>query len=101
MKLIIVLGMVDHQKKLSKMFKDANIPIFSKIDVEGFKSAQKQVDMSNWFGGDENSDMSTMFFAFVPKNNAEQIIKQVQGFNQNEDVISPLHAFQLPVEKFV
>lgn len=101
MKLIIVLGMQEHQADLSKMFKEANTPIYSKMDVEGFKTGSKQVDMSNWFGDSVDGDMSIMFFAFVPENNAENIIEKVKAFNNNENRMAPLHAFQLPVEKFI
>jgi hypothetical protein len=101
MKLIIVLGMQEHQTDLSKMFKDANTPIYSKVNVEGFKTGSKQVDLANWFGDSIDGDMSIMFFAFVPKQNAENIMKKVTEFNADENRISPLHAFQLPVEKFI
>jgi hypothetical protein len=101
MKLIIVLGMHEHQDQLSELFKKSEIPIFSKVDVEGFKSGSKQVDMSNWFGGGIDANSSILFFAFVPKNLAEIIIEKVTIFNSDENRISRLHAFQLPVEKFV
>lgn len=101
MKLIIVLGMAEHEKEISKMFKNSEIPIYSKVDIEGIKSGQKQVDLSNWFGSDEDTDLSIMFFAFIANENAELLIKKVADFNKNEERIAPLHAFQLPVEKFI
>lgn len=101
MKLLIVLGVEEHQTALSKIFKEANTPIYSKVDVEGFKTGSKQIDMSNWFGDSVDGDMSTMFFAFVPKQNVDSILEKVSEFNNNENRISPLRAFQLPVEKFI
>jgi len=101
MKLLIVMGMQEHQAELSKMFKESNTPIYSKLDVEGCKTGSKQVDMANWFGDSINGDLSIMFFAFVPKQNADNILKKVTQFNADEDRIAPLHAFQLPVEKFI
>ena len=101
MKLIIVLGVHEHQEQLSELFKEAGIPIFSKVDVEGFQSGSKQVDMSNWFGGGIDANSSILFFAFVPKQLAEIIIEKVRTFNSDENRISPLHLFQLPVEKFI
>ncbi|TXB63990.1 hypothetical protein FRY74_12110 [Vicingus serpentipes] len=101
MKLIIVLGMVEHEKEIAKMFKESNIPIYSKVDIEGIKSGHKQVDLSNWFGSDEDTDLSIMFFAFIANGNAEELYQKVEVFNANEDRIAPLHAFQLPVEKFI
>lgn len=101
MKLIIVLGMVEHEKKIAKMFKESNIPIYSKVDIEGIKSGQKQIDLSNWFGSDEDTDLSIMFFAFIANGNAELLYEKVAEFNANEDRIAPLHAFQVPVEKFI
>ena len=101
MKLIIVLGMVEHEKEIAKMFKESNIPIYSKVDIEGIKSGQKQIDLSNWFGSDEDTDLSIMFFAFIANGNADALYQKVEAFNTNEDRIAPLHAFQLPVEKFI
>lgn len=101
MKLLIVLGMQEHQTELSKMFKESNTPIYSKLDVEGFKNGGKQVDMANWFGNSIDGDLSVMFFAFVPKQNAESILEKVIKFNANQNRISPIHAFQVPVEKFI
>ena len=101
MKLIIVLGMVEHEKKIAKMFKESNIPIYSKVDIEGIKSGQKQIDLSNWFGSDEDADLSIMFFAFIANGNADALYQKVATFNADEDIMAPLHAFQLPVEKFI
>jgi hypothetical protein len=101
MKLLIVLGMQEHQADLTKMFKVNNTPIFSKVDVEGFKTGNNQVDLANWFGDSIDGDMSVMYIAFVQKENAESMMEKVKAFNSNEDRIAPLHAFQLPVEKFI
>lgn len=101
MKLIIVLGMVEHEKKIANMFKDANIPIFSKVDVEGIKSGKHQIDLTNWFGSDQDTDLSIMFFAFIANGNAELLFQKVKEFNAIDERIAPLHAFQLPVEKFI
>ena len=101
MKLIIVLGMVEHEKAIAKMFKESNIPIYSKVDIEGIKSGQKQVDLSNWFGSDEDTDLSIMFFAFIANGNADALYQKVAEFNKDEHRMAPLHAFQLPVEKFI
>lgn len=101
MKLLIVLGIHEHQTKVAEIFKESGIPNFSKVDVEGFKSGSTNVNISNWFGGAIDSNMSIMFFAFVPQQNAEKIIKKVLDFNVEDVRLSPLHAFQLPVEKFI
>lgn len=101
MKLLIVLGMQEHQADLNKMFKTNNTPIFSKIDIEGFKTESKQIDFSNWFSDSLDGDMSVMYIAFVQKENAESMLAKITVFNADEDRIAPLHAFQLPVEKFI
>ena len=101
MKLLIVLGMQEHQSDLTKMFKANNTPIFSKVDVEGFKTGSKQVDLANWFGDSIDGDMSVMYIAFVQSENADSMMEKVKDFNSDEDRMAPLHAFQLPVDKFV
>ena len=101
MKLIIVLGIKEIQEELNKVFKDMKIPIFSKVDIEGFKTEEKIADMSNWFGNHQESDFSVMFFAFVHEKDADTILKGINDLNLNKDRIRPFHAFQMPVEKFV
>ena len=101
MKLIIVLGIKEIQGELNKVFKDMKIPIFSKVNVEGFKTEENIVDISNWFGNHKESDFSVMFFAFVNAKDANKILNGINQLNLNKDRIRPFHAFQMPVEKFV
>jgi hypothetical protein len=101
MKLIIVLGIKEFQEELNTVFKELMIPIFSKVDIEGFKTEDNTVDISNWFGQDENSDFSVMFFAFVPENKANMLMKVIEGLNLSKKRTRSFHAFQMPVEKFV
>jgi hypothetical protein len=101
MKMLVVLGMKEHEKQIVKMFKKSGVPVFSRINVEGLKSGNEQADLSNWFGGGLDTDLSTMFFAFVSKQNSEIVMENVVKFNADENRISHLHAFQLPVEKYI
>lgn len=101
MKLIIVLGVKEHENDIKKMFSDSKIPIFSKVDVEGIKSKEDQLDLTNWFGSEIDSDLSIMFFAFIANGNAEMLFDKVKEFNANENCVAFVHAFQMPVEKYV
>ena len=101
MKLIIVLGIKESQDELNEVFRDVKVPIFSKVNIEGLKTQTLPIDMSNWFGNDENPDFSVMFFGFVAKKDAETIMRDIEKLNSNKDRVRPFHAFQLPVEKFV
>ncbi|MEQ6122213.1 hypothetical protein [Reichenbachiella sp. MALMAid0571] len=101
MKLIIVLGIKEIQGELNKVFKEMKIPIFSKVDIEGFKTEENVADMSNWFGNHKESDFSVMFFTFVHTKDADAILKDINKLNLSKNRIRPFHAFQMPVEKFV
>ncbi|MEO9804939.1 MAG: hypothetical protein ABJF04_16905 [Reichenbachiella sp.] len=101
MKLIIALGIKELQKELSQVFKDNKIPIFSKVNIEGFKTEDNEVDMTNWFVKDVHADFSVMFFAFVPAGQADSILKAIDDLNLSRKRVNAFHAFQLPVEKFV
>ena len=92
--------MLDHEEELRKIFKDSNTPIYSKLDVKGYKIKSENLDFANWFGDSIDGDRSVMFFAFVPKENMEMIFDRVRAFNDQDDRVFPLHAFQMPVEKF-
>lgn len=101
MKLIIVLGIKEHENDIKNIFSNSNIPIFSKVDVEGLKSKENQLDLTNWFASDVDADLSIMFFAFISNGNAELLFNSVKKFNANENCVAHVHAFQMPVENYV
>ncbi|MEP2026512.1 MAG: hypothetical protein ABJH98_01440 [Reichenbachiella sp.] len=101
MKQVVVLSVKDFESELQTMLKGLEIPIFSKVDIEGCKSTHGSVDLSNWFASSRDSDFSVMYFAFVPDEVGHQILDAIQDWNINQQAMSPMHAFLQPVERSV
>lgn len=99
MKLIIVLSLEAMQKDLERLFNDQGVPVYSEVDIQGFRTSQTQA--TGWFGGKNLGVYSLMQFAFVPESQASAFLEAVRAFNETQDEEHPVHAFQVPVEAFV
>lgn len=102
MKLIIVLSDDSYSDETAKIFSKAHIPIFSEMDIRGFKTKKKEgADLMNWFASAKYPAYSSMNFAFVNKGQEEELFSEIEDFNKNFPEHAPIHAFVLNVEKFV
>ena len=65
MKLFIVTCLKEFQEDVTKIFKQANIHVFSAMPIIGFRDNQPMDMMDSWFAaGDEKMD-SLMLFSFT------------------------------------
>lgn len=101
MKQVVVLSVIDFETELINVLKGLKIPVFSKVNITGIRNAPDQLDGSNWFGNKSDPDFSVMYFAFVPDEVASQIMKAIADWNSKQQTSSPMHAYQLQVEKSV
>lgn len=99
MKLFIVTCLKDFQEDVTKIFKAAEIHVFSATDVTGFKDNQTLNLMEDWFAsGDEKFD-SLFIFSFTPEENALTGLDMIKKYNEETDTRFPVRAFIVPVEK--
>lgn len=99
MKLLIVTCLKEYQADVLKIFKQAQITVFSMADVTGFKNGQAEDLLDDWFArGDEKFD-SELLFSFTSDKNAEDALQLVTSFNKENETAFPLRAFIVPVEK--
>ncbi|MEO8413200.1 MAG: hypothetical protein ABI472_06050 [Ginsengibacter sp.] len=99
MKLFIVTSLKDYQDDVIKIFKKAEIPVFSITDVVGVKDNQPINLMEEWFAsGDEKFD-SLMMFSFTSEENAAHGMDLIENYNQKNATGFPIRAFIVPVEK--
>ncbi|BDD03776.1 hypothetical protein [Aureibacter tunicatorum] len=101
MKLVIILGVVNHQKSIRKMLMNMGLAIFSEIDVKGFKSTVLAKLEDNWFGHGENEVNSTVNFSFVSDSETDRIVQAVKDFNGNNNTSTPIKYFELNVGRYV
>lgn len=101
MKQVIVLSVKDFESELQTVLKGLEIPVFSKVDIEGCRNTQGSVDLSNWFASSSDPDFSVMYFTFVSDDVAQQILDAVQNWNAEKGSQNPMHGYLLPVERSV
>ncbi|MDW3211423.1 MAG: hypothetical protein R8N23_16250 [Reichenbachiella sp.] len=101
MKQVIVLSIKDYESEIQKILKGIEIPIFSKVDIDGCRNAKRGVDLTNWFANSVDSDFSVMYFAFVASDVADQILDAIECWNESKGSQNPMHAFIQPVERIV
>jgi hypothetical protein len=101
MKLFIVACLKDNQEDVQRLFKQANISIFSITDVIGFKQNDAVNLLENWFAsGDEKFD-SMFVFSFTTSENVENCMRLIDEFNTKSQSQFPIRAFVVPVEKSI
>lgn len=103
MKLIAILALKEYEQELQKFLNSMEIPVFSEIEIKGFRSKKSDKSMTtNWFGSQQKSSMfSILNFAFLESSQAKRVIDAVSEFNKNARIERPVHAYMLDVEKMV
>jgi len=99
MKFFIVTCLKEYQDDVCKIFKEANIHVFSATDVIGFKDNQPPNLLQAWFAsGDEKFD-SLFLFSFTSDENSKLGMKLIKDYNQQSGTSFPVRAFIVPVEE--
>ncbi len=99
MKLFIATCLKEYHEDMLKIFKQAQITVFSITDVTGFKNDKAEDLLDDWFAsGDEKFD-SQVLFSFTNDKNAEAALQLVANFNKENETAFPLRGFIVPVEK--
>lgn len=102
MKLVALMSIEEYSKDLKKLLVSHRIPVFSEMDILGFKTNGEDSVEENWFSaGGEYHIYSALFFAFVGEEKAEELLEAVAEHNQAHEGTDnhPFRAFQLNVEK--
>jgi hypothetical protein len=101
MKLIIVTCLKDFQKDVEKIFVEANVQVFSMLDLVGSKTNLSSNMQEEWFAVGAGKFDSALLFSFTEEKTADQILHFVTEYNSRSESAFPLRAFVLPVEKMV
>ncbi|MEO8887113.1 MAG: hypothetical protein ABI367_13700 [Mucilaginibacter sp.] len=101
MKLLVVTCLKEYLGDVSRIFKQANIDVFSTSEIVGHRNGAPSNLLEDWFasGGEEVDSM--MIFTFTPAANAEHGMSLIKAYNENLKENFPVRAFVMPVEKSV
>ena len=99
MKLLLITAIKAFEKDILFLFKKSKITTFSYSDIKGHRDLTKESVEDNWFTSGINESQSIIFYAFVPKEKADQLFNTVNTFNEQQRTKSKVHAVVLNIEK--
>ena len=98
MKFFIVTCLKEFRDDVSKLFKQAEIKVFSAIDVIGFKDSDATSSLLDWFAVGEEKFDSLMLFSFTEDEIAIKGMELIEEYNQEVGTAFPVRAFIVPVD---
>lgn len=101
MKLLIVTCLKEYLTDVARIFKQANIEVFSTNEITGHRDSTPMNLLEDWFasGGEEVDSM--MIFTFTQTANAEKGLELIKEYNKAIEKDFPVRAFIMPVEKTI
>ncbi len=99
MKLIVVMGIEEHQEKLRHIFRDHKVPVHSEIPIQGFTHQDAFDEAGNWFAVHHPAIDSQLFFAFVEDGRADELMNGIRAYCADEKLPNRIRAFQMNVEQ--
>lgn len=103
MKVILLLALEGVEHDVVALFKQTQVPVFSKWAVAGYKlpQAPEAQTEDNWFGQHLQADDSLAFLSICPEAQALTLLEAVRQYNRTSRHAFPLHAVQLQMEALV
>lgn len=99
MKLLLITAVVEFEKEVKQILKNANVKAYSYKEVMGYHNPSEDSIESNWFGSEMNEKESIMFYVFVENNSVDAVGSAIDIFNKKQETQSHIHFTILTVEK--
>ncbi|MBJ2174685.1 hypothetical protein JBL43_10590 [Aureibaculum sp. A20] len=100
MKLLIITAISAFEKEIKSILKNSEVNVFSYQEVKGFRNSSEEESVgSNWFAGEINESESLLFYAFVKKENVDQVFSLVEKFNNGQKTLSKVHLAVMDIER--
>ena len=81
MKLLLITSILEFEKEVCKLFKKAEIQVYSTSDIQGQKFFASKNIQDNWFSAQRDSYDSKLYFSFTSEDKIDAIFKSVEEFN--------------------
>lgn len=99
MKLLIITAIAIFEKDIKRMLKEAEVKTFTYKEVKGYNDISEEAIEKNWFASEINETESILFYAFVKKENVDNLFCLVTNFNEKQGTLSKIHIVVLNIEK--
>lgn len=102
MKLVAVMSLDADRDALHRLYREHEIQVFSEIDIKGYHHSQTPSAAEvGWFGHASHPAYSTLTWAFLPKEQAKNLLDALAAFNERTNPKHPVRAFEMPVDRSV
>lgn len=101
MKLALITAISEFSEAIKKILKSSGVKVFTYKEVMGYKDVSEDKIESNWFGSEMNETESILFYAFVEENCIEQLIIEIEKFNNEQHSHSKIHLVTLAIDKII
>ena len=101
MKLLLITSVSEFEKEVCKLFKKAEILVYSTSDIQGQKFFVSKSIQDNWFSAQRDSHDSKLYFSFTTEDKIDIIFKSVEEFNAEKSKSNPIKAIVLDIEKYI
>lgn len=101
MKLLLITSVLEFEKDICKLFKKAEINVYSTSDIQGHKFFSSKNIQDNWFSAQRDSHDSKLYFSFTSEDKIDIIFKSIEEFNSKKTNSNPIKAIVLDIEKFI
>ncbi len=100
MKLIVLMSLNEYKEQIRKVFVEHNVEIYSEVEVTGH-TAETIRRYGFWHSEKDLPLFSTLYFALVPKEKADEVMNDLEKKDWESDIGRPPRAFQVDVERVI
>lgn len=104
MKLVAIMSLDTYRDDLHALLRERKIEVFSELDIEGYHQASDGSGVNptpGWFRGGTPPTDSTLTWAFLNDEQADQLLDAITALNDRRDLERPVRAFQMNVDRAV
>lgn len=100
MKLLGIMSLAKDRDRVIEIFEKHDIQIFSETEIAGHTPSTIK-EYGWWPASKDAVTYSTLFFAIIPEEKADEIMTDMATLKQDASHKHPIRAFQVDVEKMV
>jgi len=101
MKFLAIMGHEEIRPQVRKLFQQHRVHMFSNVAIHGCNCQRSERESMSWWPSDENlGTYSSLCFAIVDAEKAEEIMAELERNPIAVDKDFPARAFLMNVEKF-
>jgi len=101
MKCFITTSLKEYQDDVFKIFKEANISVYSSAEITGINEGPSPDLSQDWFASGGEKFESVLIFSFTTDDNAKLAKEMIKKYNEQHKTGYPLRAFIVPVEECI